>query len=205
MTNLNNFLTNIINKTINGNGDSDQHFLTLFSLVLSSKSKTVIELGVREGGTTLPLLSAVNITDGVLYSIDINETNFIPPKEFSKNWSFYKEDAIDFLKKWDMTKQIDLIYIDDWHSYNHVKKELEIIDKIVSPSTIVLIHDLMYGNTCPFYHCDLTNNAGEQWADGGPYRAVAELNPQFWEFATLPYNNGLTLLRKKYSSLYKNR
>ena len=31
---------------------------------------------------------------------------------------------------------------------------------------------------------------------GGPYRAVAELNPQFWEWSTLPWNNGLTILRK---------
>lgn len=59
----------------------------------------------------------------------------------------------------------------------------------------------MYGNTCPHYHSDLTDKKG-QWANGGPYRAVAELSPQFWEFATLPYNNGLTLLRKKYSNKF---
>jgi hypothetical protein len=42
---------------------------------------------------------------------------------------------------------------------------------------------------------DITMKDG-QWANGGPYRAVAELPSQFWEFATLPYNNGLTILRK---------
>ena len=63
----------------------------------------------------------------------------------------------------------------------------------------------MYGDTCPFYHADLTNSAGEQWNNGGPYRAVAELNHQFWEFSTLPWNNGLTILRKKYSSKYRRR
>jgi hypothetical protein len=50
-------------------------------------------------------------------------------------------------------------------------------------------------------HSDLTLNTG-QWAKGGPYRAVAELDPQFWEFSTLPYNNGLTILRKKYSNKF---
>ena len=55
----------------------------------------------------------------------------------------------------------------------------------------------------PYYHVDLTENACLQWKNGGPYRAVAELNPQFWEFSTLPWNNGLTILRKKYSSKYK--
>ena len=33
-----------------------------------------------------------------------------------------------------------------------------------------------------------------KWWDA--YRAVAELNPQFWEWSTLPWNNGLTILRK---------
>ena len=61
--------------------------------------------------------------------------------------------------------------------------------------------NLMYGNTCPYYHVDLTV-CSPQWANGGPYRAVAELNPNFWEFSTIPSNNGLTILRKKYSSKY---
>jgi hypothetical protein len=59
----------------------------------------------------------------------------------------------------------------------------------------------MYGNNEPRYHTDLTLKDG-QWAEGGPYRAVAELNPQFWEFSTIPSNNGLTILRKKYSSKF---
>ena len=62
----------------------------------------------------------------------------------------------------------------------------------------------MYGHTAPFYHSDLSH-AGPQWNEGGPYRAVAELNPQFWEWSTLPWNNGLTILRKKYSNKYHRR
>ena len=65
-------------------------------------------------------------------------------------------------------------------------------------------NDKKIDNTDPFYHCDLTHHEG-QWASGGPYRAVAELNPQFWEWSTLPWNNGLTILRKKYSNKYHRR
>jgi len=61
----------------------------------------------------------------------------------------------------------------------------------------------MYGNYTPHYHVDLTMKEG-QWANGGPYRAIAELNPQFWEFSTIPSCNGLTILRKKYSNKYHN-
>ena len=192
----------LIQKTIVGDGDSDRHLMTLFSIALSTKGKTFIELGVRGGDTTLPMLYAAKLCGGILHSVDINKTEFTPNNTLRENWSFHCSDSIEFLENFD--GDIDFIYIDDWHSYDHVKKQLEILDKKVSPKTIILLHDLMYGETCPFYHTDLTMKDG-QWANGGPYRAVAELNPQFWEFSTIPVNNGLTILRKKYSNKYKRK
>ena len=129
------------------------------------------------------------------------------PSEYKPNnghYTFVKSDSIKFLEEWPKEKKIDVAFVDDWHSYEHVKKQLELLDKLVGPSSIILLHDLMYGNTEPFYHTDLSHHEG-QWASGGPYRAVAELNPQFWEWSTLPWNNGLTILRKKYSNKYHRR
>ena len=194
-------INKIIEKTINGTDDSDGHLLTLFSIAVSSKAKVMLELGVRNGDTTLPLFEAAKINDAFLYSIDINDIGFVFDEKY---WKFIKSDSIEYLKKVSKNDNIDLVFIDDWHSYEHVKEELEILDKIISPSTIILIHDLMYGNTCPYYHTDLTLKSG-QWANGGPYRALAELDTQFWEFSTLPWCNGLTILRKKYSSLFRNK
>jgi predicted O-methyltransferase YrrM len=187
---------------LNGHGDSDKHLMTLYSIAIGMKAKNILELGVRGGSTTLPLLMAAEKNNGTLTSVDIEETNFKPPSNLnSKLWNFVKSDALSFLKSQHPTKPYDLIYVDDWHAYTHVKAELNEIDRLVSPKSVILIHDLMYGNTCPHYHSDLTLKDG-QWADGGPYRAVAELPSQFWEFSTLPYNNGLTILRKKYSNKY---
>jgi len=194
-------MDSLIYKTLNGTGDSDKHIMTLFSLVLSTKSKNILELGVRSGVTTLPLLEAAKLTGGHVISVDVNDTEFRCPPELSEHWTFIKMDALEYLKNYENNKPFDFIYVDDWHSYDHVKKELEYIDKYVSPKTVITLHDLMYGNTCPHYHSDLTQKDG-QWANGGPYRAVAELNPQFWEFSTIPVCNGLTILRKKYSNKY---
>jgi len=194
----------IIDKTINGEGDSDSHLSTLFSLVIGSKGKNILELGVRNGDTTLPFLLGAKINQGRVYSVDINDTTFDVPNDLKEYWDFSKMDSVDYLEKWDTSNSLDIVYIDDWHSYDHVKKELEILDRLVSPSSIILLHDLMYGGTTPFYHSDITLKYG-QWANGGPYRAVAELDQQFWEFSTLPWNNGLTILRKKYSNKYKQR
>lgn len=175
----------------------------MYGIAVGMKAKRILELGVRHGSTTLPLLAAAKQTGGHVTSVDINPTSFRAPEDLNGHWTFVQEDALAFLERLNVTEPYDLIYIDDWHSYDHVKKELEYVDRIVSPRSVVLLHDLMYGNYCPHYHTDLTMTTG-QWANGGPYRAVAELNPQFWEFATLPYNNGLTLLRKKYSNKYFN-
>jgi predicted O-methyltransferase YrrM len=187
--------------TIEGNGDSDQHVLPIYSIAVASKAMRILELGVRDGSTTLPLLMAAVKNGGELTSVDINETNFKPQEKWRPHWKFVKMNALEFLKQQKPTKPYDLIFIDDWHAYEHVRDELAEIDRLVSPRSIVLMHDLMYGNTPPCYHSDLTQHTG-QWANGGPYRAVAELPSQFWEFATLPYNNGLTILRKKYSNRY---
>ena len=177
-------------------------------MALASRGKNYVELGVREGHTSEPLHAAARANGGKLWSVDINQ-----PTEFQpyvngfldlNHYEFVQDDSIHFLDTWPKDEKIDVVFVDDWHSYKHVKKQLELLDQLVGPSSIILLHDLMYGNTDPFYHADLSH-AGPQWDQGGPYRAVAELNPQFWEWSTLPWNNGLTILRKKYSNKYHRR
>lgn len=197
-------LKDIIYKTLNGNKDSDKHQMLLYSIVLGSKAKTIIELGVRNGDTTIPLVLAAKEVNGMVYSVDIEKPTITLDESVQKYNKFFQEDAIDFLSKWDTKIDIDIVFLDDWHAYEHVKRELEILDQIISPSTVILVHDLMYGDSCPFYHVDLTVKDG-QWGNGGPYRAIAELDPQFWEFSTLPWGNGMTILRKKYSNKYKKK
>lgn len=197
-------INSLIDKAISGKGDSDRHLITLFATCLGSHSRNILELGVRRGDTTTPLLMAARLNSGIVDSVDINDTEFECPEDLKPFWRFHKSDAIKYLEQCVTDgRKFDFIYLDDFHSYEHVAKELELIDQLVTPSSHVLIHDLQYGNTSPYYHVDLVKDAGgKQWQNGGPYRAVAELNPQFWEFSTFSYSHGLTLLRKKYSSKY---
>ena len=197
-----------IEKALHGDGDSDRHFISLYAMALASRGKTYVELGVREGHTSEPLYEAAKANGGKLWSVDINQPTEYQPYVNGfldmNHYEFVQTDSIHFLKEWDKDKKMDVVFVDDWHSYPHVKKQLELLDQCVGPSSIILLHDLMYGNTDPFYHADLAHG-GPQWDAGGPYRAVAELNPQFWEWSTLPWNNGLTILRKKYSNKYHRR
>ena len=195
-------MKSLIDKAIHGDMDSDRHLISIFSMALASRGKVFVELGVREGHTTEPLYEAAKLVGAHLWSVDLNDPTKYKPN--NGNYTFVKQDSIKFLEQWPKDKKIDVAFVDDWHSYPHVKRQLELLDELVGPSSIILMHDLMYGNTDPFYHVDLSHHEG-QWASGGPYRAVAELNPQFWEWSTLPWNNGLTILRKKYSNKYHRR
>jgi predicted O-methyltransferase YrrM len=187
----------LIDKVLNGGGDIDAHVLTLFSIALSIKAKTILELGVRFGNSTVPLLMATQKLEGKLYSVDINdvETDFSILEELKPYWEFHKCDTIEFLYKWDQNNKIDLILIDDLHTYEHVKKELELLEKLITPSSIILLHDSMYYGTCPNYNLAYTEDC--RWKHGGPARAVLELDMNIWEFSTIPVCNGLTILRKK--------
>ena len=191
------YYQHLLNQVKYGPQDSDRHVLTCFSMAMQIHAKKILELGVRTGNTTLPFLCAAKELGGMVHSVDLDATTFQCPDDLRVYWKFFQSDAISWLEQQrNQGAKYDLIYIDDWHAYNHVRRELEIIDSMVTPSSIILLHDLMYSNAQPDYRSD-PNTADAQWAGGGPYRAVAELDPEIWEWATVPINHGLTVLRKK--------
>jgi len=189
----------LIEKTLNGNEDSDQHTLPIFSLVLASKAKTIIELGSRGGNTLLPFVLGASKTNGMVYSVDIDDCSDqlkkVIPEKYYNYYKFVHQDAIQFLKDWDRSKKVDLVFVDDWHSYDQVKQELHLLSDMVTEKGIILLHDTMYQGAEPYYHISTTSSG--EWANGAPARAVLELPSIFWEYVTLPWNNGLTIVRKK--------
>lgn len=186
-----------------GQSDSSRHLLTLFSIAMQIQAKRILELGVRDGWTTVPLLAAALENGGMVHSVDLEDTTFQCPESYRVYWKFFKSDALAWLEQRVQDKgRYDLVYIDDWHSYPHVKRELELIEPMITPSTVILLHDLMYNNAQPHYRGDYQCQ-DPQWEGGGPYRALAELDPAVWEWSTIPVNNGLTILRKKAETILK--
>ena len=180
--------------------DMYRHTVTLFALVVSMQAKNVLELGVRKGGSTLPLLAGVKATGGFLTSVDVKDHSFKCPIRFAEHWQFVKSDSLKYLASVPDSVIYDVVYIDDWHAYAHVKRELELLESHVTKSSIILLHDLM-ARTEPEYNYDSIEGQErylpkEEWFDGGPYKAVLELDAAKWEFATVPVCNGLALLRK---------
>lgn len=183
-------------KTIDdGEQQYFDHVLTFFSIALQMKTRKILELGVRNGGSSYPFLVACKVLGGHLTSVDITDQVWRPSDDLARYQTFVKSDAVEFLKN--NKEKFDLVYVDDWHSYPHVKKELEEIAKFSDENTIILLHDLM-GESChPHYFYPIHRPENTEWGLGGPYRAVEELDKNIWETMTIPINHGLTLLRKK--------
>jgi len=191
-------LKNLVSLTLANREDIDEHLLTLFALTVSMKPKTIIELGVRSARSTYAFLLGASQVGARVVSCDINNPQpSIPMSDDLKSrWSFHKKDALDFLENdFPSLYQGGIVYIDDWHTGDHVRQELNLIDEHIGPNDIVLLHDLMYGNSQPYYRS--VENAPGQWASGGPYKPVSELDLSKWEYATVPRCHGMTLLRKK--------
>jgi len=197
MEQIQNLFENFLSKTIGGKNDSDQHLVTLFGITLQLKAKNILELGVRLGDTTEPMLAGTVLNGGHITCIDIQPTMWACPEELKSYYTFIQTDAISFLENEVKNEAYyDLVYIDDWHTGPHVKKELELVDKLTNNKSIILLHDLMGCNYQPEYFYPINETHGE-WAYGGPYAAVKDLDLNKWEWSTIPVNNGLTILRKK--------
>lgn len=188
-------LNYLVESTYTGTIDISQHLLTLHALTVSLKAKKILELGVRDGNSTLAFLLGLSVTEGHLTSVDINETPLLREKfNTFKNWNYTISDSLVFLKNHKPETPYDIVFIDDWHDGEHVSKELNYIENFITPSSLILLHDAMCHNTQPKYHLFL--DTGGEFSNGGPYKALSNLDKNKWEFSTIPVNNGLTILRK---------
>jgi predicted O-methyltransferase YrrM len=190
------FIDKLIDRTLNGKGNSDYHTMTIFSIALQIKAKKILELGVYHGATSEPLVWAASLTKGHLTSVDNTYSRWDCPEDLINYRTFVQEDSIKFLKQ-EVKKgsYYDLVYIDDWHEYSHVKHELMLIEQITDNKSVIILHDLM-AFTEPQYHLPLESSKGTEWGEGGPTRAIFELDKNKWEWVTIPINNGLTILRQ---------
>ena len=189
-----------ISEVPHGRDTSTSFGMALFGLVISLKAKNVVELGVRGGGSAYPLLLGTYLTGGKLTSVDIApcDTSWaasIDIPNITDHWTVETCDARYFLEKYDDI--IDLLFIDDWHEYDHVLNELESVKDKIAPNGIITMHDAMYRNWEPKYHEEL--NATGEFGGGGVYKAIKDFvnkYPGEWEYCTIPVDHGFTILRK---------
>lgn len=171
--------------------DIHQHLETLYNLVQSIQAKTVIELGVNLGESTVALLEAVHATQGTLISVDIqllpNVTPMLTEYGLISRWQFNLSDDLEFAKKYPKDKPADLIFIDTSHTFDQTTKEIAAYEPLLRPGGIMVFHD-----TVSFYEGvqKPINNFLKK------HGALYERKPNGWQYENRKNCNGLAILRK---------
>ena len=125
--------------------DINDHLLALYSAALSVAPKLMVELGVRTGESTNVLARVARKTGSYLVSADIDDCSnacSLP------GWLFLQTDDIQFAKdfpKWTKNKglpsEIDFLFIDTSHIYDHTVAEITHWFPYVRPGGKVAFHD----------------------------------------------------------------
>lgn len=161
-------------------GDIMPHLPILFSLAFGLGAKKVLEIGTRDGCSTLALLAALEKTNGKLVSIDINDCPIarkrIEACGLSSHWHFIKGHSDDVVSAASSFGPFDILFIDANHSYEQCRKDFNNYSKMLAPAGFVALHDPILFS-------------------GGVGRVVSELRASYSEILTLPYCNGLTIVR----------
>lgn len=124
----------------NVDGTTHEHYATFKILNHIYKVKTIVEIGVNTGESTVPFIESIMNDNGFVTSIDIRPCNIakqrIKELGYEKNWKFIQSDSL----KVDWKKPIDHLYIDGLHTYDQVTGELKKYEPFVNK--IITIHDL---------------------------------------------------------------
>lgn len=125
----------------------------LYTFVRAVKPVTVLETGTWKGFSTCRIVAGLFLNSfGTVTTIDKIDQKFIPfvlnQEEISKHRNgldTYEKiigDVLDVLPKLiEDNRQFDMIFCDDLHEGEHLKKELTFFEKLISKPGYLLFHD----------------------------------------------------------------
>lgn len=118
--------------------DISSHLTTLYKRVLQQQPKLIVELGVR-GGESSKVFALINEEIGSRsIGVDLDKCDY----SFVPNGHFIQADDIKFAKKFSALKQeIDVLFIDTSHLYEHTRQEISSWFPFLSDHALVIFHD----------------------------------------------------------------
>jgi len=127
----------------------------------------VAELGTRTGESTSALLAGAAASGGHVWSVDCGPVTVPDWWQDTGLWSFLAaDDMSDEAAKW-LPEELDVLFIDTSHLYDHTLAELRKYVPRVRPGGLVLCHDTDISR-------EFMIGYGELAAAGGPEWPVAE-------------------------------
>lgn len=194
-------------KALNTVSDINEHLLTLYNY--SRESTSIIECGVRSIVSTWAFLQGLIDNDKkekILISLDIEECPGINnveliSKNHGINFAFIKKNDINYIPD----NSVDLLFIDTWHIYGQLKRELDhyynYVNKyiIMHDTTIDGINGESLRYNCDIHKQSIESGFSEEEIKKGLRPAIDEFleNHKNWILHKNFTNcNGLTVLKK---------
>ena len=124
----------------------------LFFIIIMSEPKKILEIGTLIGYSTLIMADALaqnNLTNSKIITVDPDlikkdiAKNYFKEAELQKYVKFIDGSSLNE-KTYKLIKTeapFDLLFIDSIHNYNHTKKELETLTKLVRKNGFIICHD----------------------------------------------------------------
>jgi len=200
------------------NSDISSHLPTIFCYCLMANPQFMVEAGVRNGESTIPLSRALKLINAMLVGIDISSSS---EKVYTniKNAKFVCMDDLNFINFYNNSpfknKEIDLIFIDTSHLYRHTLKEIEIFKPLLSTKGIMIFHDSFVTPINGTHYSRLNGTIGGGWGgntngvtvaikeyfsiafDESKYTNITFVhNNNLWQLIHYPFCNGLAILKK---------
>jgi hypothetical protein len=152
--------------------------------MLGNRCKFIVEIGVRRNPdiqNTTDIYLNEKSDDCVYLGIDIEDRAYI--KNMKPNVHFLQTDSGDYEKimtyiNTHIKRQIDMLFIDGWHSINQVGKEIQLINN-VNLGGFIGFHDIAF--------------------HPGPNTWMDAFNPEYFEIMKFnePNDYGIGILYKK--------
>ena len=124
----------------------------LYETAKSYPNVRVLEFGTRTGNSTLAFLAAADAVDGHVTSVDIENVVLnaegMRPWRGHPRWTFIHGDDTREAVHAQLPPEVDVLFIDTSHEYEHTLYELHAFMPRVVPGGIGLFHDTnLYMNT----------------------------------------------------------
>lgn len=163
-------------ERFHGTGSSSRHLLTVYSLVIGTNARTIMDIGL--GQTTGAIRAAAKRTGGVVYSCDFDKRRYTPLlEEQDEHWKLFLEASGSFIPK--VPDPLDFVMHDGAHDYTTVLNDLKAILPKMRKFGIICVHDTQ--------QIDLNKEMLSAIKDSTTDYAVSLVN--------LPFAAGLAIIR----------
>jgi len=114
----------------------------LAALIKMHKVQTVLEVGVFEGKTSLPIIEALP-KDGLYHGIDVEDLRTVFSKRKDIVNDFILGSSLDILPTLNHS-HYDLIFVDSMHYWDHIMPEFKFVEPLLAKGGIIAYHDSIH-------------------------------------------------------------